>query len=190
MIFSKETYNDIIRYYKDTVIKLKESGDRLWKVDYINSNEVQLTDTDGFHLYLDLNDPYEVDYPLPGRAVFQMGDVAALLVRKPAKQYKRGLSNENTSLVYLSDTMGWRSLDFSIHTLQQFVDKPCYQTIGNDYGLSSVALSPVFSYCNQDLYALNKKIGIINKDTKTVSLITSLFKPEIKQLLPEGWTVQ
>lgn len=193
MIFNKENYHDIVKYYTGNIIKLpKETGDRLWLITNINSNEVSMTDCDGFNIYLDLNDSYEVDFPLPGRAVYQSGDKACFLFRKPAKQYNRGIHNQNTGILALDFKGSWHTVPIHINTLQQFVDKPCYQTLTPDLldsPLFSIALNQYFSVCKLGhLFCLNKQIGdIILKDQKVI-LYNSLFLPEVSSLLPT-WSV-
>jgi hypothetical protein len=188
MIFHKDTYKDIVRYYDQTFIKLAESGDRLWRVRHINTEEVELVDVDGFSVWLDLNDEYEVDYPLPGRAVYQCGEHAFFLCRKPAKQYYRGICSSNTSLSYLRSNDSWAPADVTLPRLQQFVDKPCYQNLDNlSPGYQSWALNPVFSVTNKgSLYALHKKVGHIDFVNKAVNM-ESILKPEFKSLMPTGW---
>jgi len=73
MIFHKSTYADIQKYYPDNIVKFKETGDRLWRICSIMHHEIRCMDADGFEIFLDLNEPYEVDYPLPGRVVYQSG---------------------------------------------------------------------------------------------------------------------
>ena len=190
MIFNKENYKDIIRYYEGTIIKLKEAGDRLWRIRHISTNEVELVDVDGFNVWLDLNHDYEVDYPLPGRAVYQgIGGYACMLFRKPAKQYFRGLCSSNTAMLYLRKNGTWSPLDVSIEKLQQFVDKPCYQSLDNlTEGYESFALSPVFSVSSSssELFALNRKVGYVDRESKQVE-INSLLKAEMSPLIPNGW---
>lgn len=192
MIFHRANYEDIRKYYSHTIIKLPElSGDRLWQIVSITPDEIKLHDVDGMEIYMDLNDPYTVEYPLPARTVYQYGHRAALLVRKPAKQYYRGLHKDNTSLsVYRSDgTLS--SLAWSLETLQQFVDKPAYQDIHtiNLEEQDSWALSRHIALCRTGvIMVLNKCVGIALFDTKTVKLQKSLFKQEVQQVFP-GWSV-
>ena len=189
MIFHTTTYQDIQKYYTNNIIKLKESGDRLWYVKAIYPEEVKLVDVDGMELYIDLSHPYEVEFPLPGRAVYQCGPSAYMVARAPAKQYNRGIHKQNTRMYVLSSTGNWAEIPITLERLQQFVDKPCYQDINNlTPGYSSWALSPVFSVTpTGQVYALMKKIGDLSWEEKKV-VVFNAFKPEIKALFTD-WKV-
>lgn len=188
MIFHRSNYEDIKRYFNNTIIKLPEiSGDRLWQIISISPEEVHLEDVDGVEVYIDLNEEYEVDYPLPGRTVYQAADRACILVRKPAKQYYRGLHKENTGLSYFNADGGLSAFSWSLSTLQQFVDKPAYQnpdTICLEEGLSW-ALNRHMAVCrNGYVMVLNRPIGIVDWKTKTYKVVHSLFKPELVAAFP------
>jgi len=192
MIFHKSTYSDIQKYYPDNIVKFKETGDRLWRICHISTSEVRCTDADGFELYLDLNEPYEVDYPLPGRVVYQNGANAAMLYRIPAKQYNRGIHSANTALSVLTAGGSWNNSGFSIQKLQQFVDKPAYQDVSlinwEDTTYSSWALSRHVSICRGGLiYVLSLNVGNFSWESKTLS-INPLFKSEMAPLFP-GWNM-
>jgi hypothetical protein len=191
MIFHKSTYNDIQKYYPDNIVKFKETGDRLWQIRSISPEEVRCTDTDGFEIYLDLNEPYEVDFTLPGRVVYQNGPHACMLVRAPAKQYNRGIHHQNTMLLMLKSSGEWVSTGFNIQKLQQFVDKPSYQEVSlidfQDSNYASWALSRHFSIsrCGY-VYALGTRIGHFDVPSKGI-IVNNLFKPDLASLFP-GWT--
>ena len=191
MIFHRDNYEDIRKYYSNTIIKLPElSGDRLWQIVSITPDEIKLHDVDGMEIYMDLNDPYTVEYPLPARTVYQYGHRAALLVRKPAKQYYRGLSKDNTSLsVYRTDgTMS--ALVWGLETLQQFVDKPAYQDVHtiNPEEQDSWALSKHIALTSHGaIMVLNRCVGTVSFSDKTIKLQKPLFKQEVQQVFP-GYT--
>lgn len=189
MIFSKENRDDIIKYYNKAIVKFPETGDRLWCVSDIGYDEITCVDVDGFEIIVDLDAEYEVDYPLPGRVVYQMGKNATMLVRKPAKQYIRGISNSNTMLLFLTSLGDWKQTDVSLKNLQQFVDKPAYQDINtvNWDELQSAALNRHFSVSKfQNIYALTKKIGEFSPQDKKY-YVHPMFEQEIGELF-KGWT--
>jgi len=190
MIFHKSTYSDIQKYYPDNIVKFKETGDRLWRITYIGHEEVRCQDADGFELYLDLNEPYEVDYPLPGRVVYQNGPNAAMLYRIPAKQYNRGIHSANTAMSVLIASGSWANSGFSIQKLQQFVDKPSYQDVSlidwNNDDYRSWALSRHVSISRGgNVFILASNIGGFSWAEKLLS-VNSLFKSELSPLFP-GW---
>ena len=134
---------------------------------------------------------YEVDYPLPGRVVYQNGANACMLHRIPAKQYNRGIHSQNTALSSLRSDGQWSNIGFSIQKLQQFVDKPAYQDVNLinwKEGYHSWALSKHISITKEGtVFALATCIGSFSPVDKTV-VVNKLFKPEISILFP-GWSV-
>lgn len=192
MIFNKANYQDIVKYYSGTIIKVKETEDRLWKIVDINSKEVMLEDCDGFNAYLDLSENYEVDYPIPGRVVYQNGEHAWMIYRKPAKQYFRGIHPNNTGLLFLDKEGTWWNADISLKRLQEFVDKPCYTPLSKvDGAKQSYALSSVFSISlSRQLFCLNRKIGEFIPASKSIYLYSPLFATEVSNLLEKDWTLQ
>jgi hypothetical protein len=190
MIFHKSTYQDIQKYYPDNIVKFKETGDRLWQIRSINPDEIRCSDTDGFEIYLDLNEPYEVDFALPGRVVYQNGSYACMLARMPAKQYNRGIHSQNTGLFQLKGQGEWVNQGFNIQKLQQFVDKPSYQEVSLiDFSADtyySWALSRHFSISRGGyVFALGTKIGNFDATSKSI-FVNSLFKPDLVPFFP-GW---
>lgn len=186
MIFHRSNYEDIRKYYQSNIIKLPAlSGDRLWQILSITPDEIKLSDVDGFEIYIDLNEEYEVDYPLPARTVYQHQDRACVLVRRPAKQYYRGLHKENTLVSYFNGSGELQAMPWNIHTLQQFVDKPAYQdphTINKEEGISW-ALNKYMALCSSGrISVLGKTVAIYNWHEKSVMCVNDLFKPELKQV--------
>lgn len=191
MIFSQQNVNDIQKYYQGTVVKLSITGDRLQKITEVDHSEITLVDVDGLEITIDLSEPYEVDYPLPTRAVYQQGGTAVMLARRPAQQYYRGIHEKNTALQYLNALGEWRQMPVTLDNLQQFVDKPCYHNL--EYGFdwenyNSYALDSVFSVCKTGtIMALATPVGQMDFANKSV-LCCSLFQPELKQLF-STWSV-
>jgi hypothetical protein len=195
LIFHRSNYDDIKRYYANTIIKLPQlSGDRLWQIVSISPEEVKLVDVDGMEIYIDLNEEYEVEYPLPGRVVYQRHDGrAGLIHRRPAKQYYRGLHKENTSLSCYTKDGGLAGLSWGIDTLQEFVDKPCYQDP------NTIDLTAGYSWAISPYMAVTQS-GLIMVLTQPVAVIESMALKEIKMLKPlfhkevqtsfKGWQVQ
>jgi len=186
MFFQQSNVPDIEKYFRNTFIKLKEFGDELFFVNHVGSCAVLGKDQSGEDFELILSDamPYEVDYVLPSRSVFQSGNRVSMLQRIPARQYKRGLCSDNTQLV---DVYTGEKLPVDMDTLVGFVNKPRYTTfdeiIRKKVG-KSVALNSRFSYHTADgsIRCDLKPIGLVETSTKTIK-VNKLFEPEIKQLL-------
>jgi len=192
MIFHRSVYEDIKRYYNNTIIKLPDlSGDRLWQILSITPEEIKLEDVDGMEIYMDLDEEYSVEYPLPGRVVYQHADRACIIYRKPAKQYYRGLHKDNTVVGYYYADGNLGGMPWGIETLQQFVDKPAYQdihTINFEEGISW-ALSPNMVVTSIGAVCiLNKQIAQVSFSNKEIKLLNKMFKPEVSQHFP-GYTI-
>lgn len=192
MIFHRSNYDDIRRYYSNTIIKLPQlTGDRLWQIVNISMDEIKLVDVDGMEIYIDLEEEYEVEYPLPGRVVYQMPDgMAGILWRKPAKQYYRGLHKDNTALSVYRENGELIGNSWSLKTLQEFVDKPCYQDvncINLDEGISW-ALNPHMVVCKMGhVKVLGTTVAAASFKDKTLTCLKPLFKPELVKAFP-GWS--
>jgi hypothetical protein len=126
MIFNRGSVSDIEKYYSGTYLKFKETGDRIFRIVSVTPYHVRAEDVNGFDVWIDLNEDYTVDYIIPGRKVFQYNDRAAMLYRKPARQYFRGMHPENTGFAFLTADGAWKehTLDFSI--IESFVNKNDY----------------------------------------------------------------
>jgi len=183
MLMSKNNWNDIKKYYLGTFVKFKETGDRIWKITSVLPHEVQAVDVSGFIVCIDLSEPYELDYIIPSRVLYQDGPYAKLLCRIPARQYSRGISAENTTILVLSEGGQWATGAMTMESLQGFVDKPCYQSLDNltqDY--YSHALNPYFAVSrNGNLFCTNVKIGELNFQNKT-GKVKSPFRDDVSHL--------
>jgi hypothetical protein len=131
MLFDYQSKEDIQKYFYNNFLKFKETGDRVFKITYIGPNSVRCTDSAGFDLWIDLKAGYNVDYVIPGRKVFSYNKIAAMLYRKPARQFNRGMHDENTGFAYLKDNGVWGNLPFDFATVESYVNKGDYCTAQN-----------------------------------------------------------
>lgn len=191
MLFNSQTYEDIHRYYRNTYVKFKETGDCLFFINQVSQNVVSGTDEDGtaFDLYLNNDDPYEVDYVLPNKSYFQYAKRACMLQRIPAKQYRRGLCSDNVRITALTKTGGSQTMDISFEVLKAFVAKQAYPSIRTVLTQRpkplSIALSPRFAYVPDAgvLFCDQLSVAIIDKKENTLKIIRSIFTPEIEKLV-------
>jgi len=186
MFFQQSNYGDIDKYFRNTFIKLKEFGDELFYVGGVSPSCVTGKDQSGEDFELILSDslPYEVDYVLPSRAIFQSGNRVSMLSRIPARQYKRGLCADNTQLV---DVFNGEALPINMESLTGFVNKPRYTTfeeILKGKTPKSVALNSRFSFHSADLSIRCdlRPVGLIDRPNRKIK-VNSLFLPEIKSLV-------
>lgn len=187
MLFSTANYEDIHRYYRCTYVKFKEMGDRLFYIRDVNHSIVRGTDEDGteFELYLNHDDPYEVDYVLPHKSYFQYAKRACMLQRVPAKQYRRGLCAENTRLTAIGKTGNLVNIDIGFDVLKAFVTKQAFPSIKTVLTMKnkplSVALSPRFAFAPEPglIIADQLTVATVDKKQQKVTIHREIFRPEV-----------
>lgn len=190
MDFRPSNFHDIDRYFRGTWVKLKEFGERLFYIARVTATEITGKDEndDEFILYLEENRPYHLDYTLPTKAVFQHGDYAYLLFRVPARQYKRGCSEENTRFHRIHDGAGQ---GFDLKFLRSFTNKEDATTLHDAvFGkskLKCVAFGKRFAFYRRtnQLFCDNTVIGSLDRQ-KGELMVLKPFHPEIKTLLDKN----
>ena len=190
MIFNSSNHEDIHRYYRNTFVKFKETGDTLYYIRSVNSEVVRGTDASGteFELWLSDEHPYEVDYILPNKSYFQFKKRACLLVRVPAKQYQRGLSSSNTRVNSLSKTGSIAQLELGFDILTEFVNKQAFPSLAkailNKSKDNSTVLSPRFAYVSdtKGIYADTTLVAEVKPDEKLIVMRHPIFRPEVTEL--------
>lgn len=187
MLFSSANYEDIHRYYRCTYVKFKEMGDRLFYIRDVGAHLVRGTDEDGteFELYLNHEHPYEVDYVLPHKSYFQLAKRACMLQRVPAKQYRRGVCNENTRLTAIGKTGNLVNVEIGFDALKAFVSKQAFPSIKTILLMKnkplSVALSPRFAFVPEtgQILADQLSVAIVDKKAGVVTINREIFRPEV-----------
>jgi hypothetical protein len=190
VIFNSSNHEDIHRYYRNTFVKFKETGDTLYYIRSVNSEVVRGTDATGteFELWLSDEHPYEVDYILPHKSFFQYKKRACLLVRVPAKQYQRGLSSSNTRVNALSKTGSVQAVELGFDVLTEFVNKQAFASLHkavlNKAKEASITLSPRFAYVPdmKAIYADTSLVAEVRPDEKLIVVRHPIFRPEISEL--------
>ena len=190
MIFNSSNHEDISRYYRNTYVKFKETGDTLYYIRNVNSEVVRGVDASGgeFELWLSDEHPYEVDYILPSKSYFQYKKRACLLLRVPAKQYQRGLSNSNTRVNALGKTGSVNAVELTFDVLTEFVNKQAFPSLSkavlNKAKDHSVVLSPRFAYVPdmKAIFADAILVAEVNPEDKLVVVRHPIFKPELLEL--------
>lgn len=189
MIFIPENADDISRYYKNTYVKFREFGDKLFYIKGVNNKVVTGVDEDDveFELFLNSDYPYEVDYVLPKKSCFQHKNHAYILRRVPAKQYQRGISSTNTQMFFVrKNTIVETSFDFDV--LKSYVNKKAFPSLNQaltKVGKNiSVALSPRFLFVPHTrlIYVDIKAIAEVDHTTKTIEVYQKVFLPEVQTL--------
>lgn len=190
MLFTTSSAQDIDKYFRGSYVKFKEFDDRLFLIKDVSGRTVTGVDQDDqeFTLYLSNQHPYEVDYILPNRAVFQYKDKAVMLQRIPARQYKRGLCSDNTQILSLET--GER-LPVSFAVLKAFVTKQQYFTfaeaIRRKGKAKSFALNSRMSYfySSNSIHVDAQPIGHYSKESKKL-FIHPLFVEDVRSQLKDN----
>ncbi len=197
MQFTTDNWDDIRKYYLGSFIKLKEHGDLLFRIDHVDRTRVSGTVEDGreFILYMNNENPYEIDYVLPHKSFFQYGKDACQLFRIPARQYMRGICVQNTAVSKFSP-VGERSemgaLDFPV--LKAFVAKQPFHSLTtavskhNPDGLRSFVLTPrmAFHRSTKNLYIDFTKVATVDVPSKAIILTLPIFKSEVENFLKKS----
>jgi hypothetical protein len=186
MLIIPQNVSDIERYYRNTYVKFSGFGDRLFFIQQVNEQEITgINDDDGeFVLFVNKTDPFSLDYVLPSKAIFQVDKEVCLLERIPARQYKRGLCNDNTQITRIGHKGGRINLSFDV--LKKYTQKQEYFTLKQaifDKGkLNAYALNSRMSFVKaaDELYVDQKAIGTWSGGSLN---ILPQFKEEVSLLI-------
>lgn len=191
MLFVPSNIEDIQRYYKSTFVKFPETGDKLFYIKNVNVQKVSGTDNEGtpFELLLSEDFPYDVDYILPKKSYFQMGNYACLLQRVPAKQYSRGITENNVNIARLGSNGSTNGIPVGFEALLAYIAKPNFSSIQealrNNNRDKSVALSPrmAFVQSTRTFYIDNIDVGRLDTKAQLLKCFSPLFAPELSAVV-------
>lgn len=191
MIFVASVWDDINRYYKNTYVKFKETGERLFYIRKVDQYAVTGQDEDGTEFELCLSDehPYEVDYILPNKSFFQAQKRAVMLQRIPAKQYQRGISAQNTQLCSINKAGGLAKHDIGFDLLKLFVNKQTYtnftDAVRNKERNISTVLSSRMAYVPEVgmIFVDFVPVATVDKKAQTVSMTRPIFRAEVEKIV-------
>lgn len=154
MHVSRFNTDDIIKYFKGTYVKFKEEDDKIFYVKHVTPTSIIVSDSKNEEAMIDLSidGGYTIDYVIPKKTAFQVGENAMFLSRVPARMWRKGMDNKNTQFHILNNASTWSPVTFDIHTIEAFVNKPCYFTFTDalrhfteGVALNSAALTPRIS---------------------------------------------
>lgn len=186
-----DDYQDISKYYKHTYVKLPQFGDKIFFVQSIQRERVELIDEEAhlFHIELaEVGEPaFSLEYVLPHRAVFGYKGSVVLLTRIPARQFRRGCCTDNTKIM---DLFTGRGLEVNFTTLQAFVNKPNYfslrEALYQEFPktMVGVAITDRFSFHRntQALYVDHQHIATFVRERGQFEVHRPIFLPEIRNL--------
>jgi len=191
MIAMSSNWRDVQKYYEHSYIKIQGYGDKLFYVNRVRETMLQGVDEEDtlFELYLSDDAPFLIDYVLPHRAVFQYGKDVMQLRRNPSRQYRRGLHQDNTTII--SVTTG-QAYDLSFGLLRAFVEKQKYVSLNEAMEHRSiymgVALTPRMSYIRAggELRIDLTTVATVQSIKRTIKVKRPIFTKEIMQYLKDN----
>jgi hypothetical protein len=184
MKFFTNNVEDISRYYKNCYVQFKERGTLLHRVDKITDKKVTGVNEndDPFVLELREEDPYVMSFVLPKKALFRHRNSLYLLEKKPAKQFKRGISSENTLITNVAT--GTRAeIGFSI--LKSYVSKQTHVSLREAMtkrGASIISSRFWYSPGNGSLYLDRQLVASIFVDG-SFKMVLNSFLEDVEELL-------
>lgn len=179
--------SDIQKYYEGSYVKLREFGDRVFLIHKVNKDGVYFQDSSAEEGVIHLHDssPYNLDMVLPNKALYQLGNFCYSLARIPARQYSRGITQQNCQVRKLTSD-GWGNVPISFPVLQGYMSKPTYRPLAEvvETCKQSEALTDRFAYqaLGKKIWCDNRVVGTINKDLKTVAC-DKLLEREVLKLI-------
>jgi len=203
--FKPSTVDDIRRYYEGSYCKVPEFGDKLFLLKQVvaasEGVEIRLKDSqdDLYTILLEEEAPYEMNFALPHRAIFNYRDTVYLLERVPARQYKRGITSENTHII---EVFSGKPQGLSFARLEAFVTKSSYCSVnevlfGKRRGtVAGLALSPRLSFHTpsqtfyMDCVPFAKYLREQNLLVPVADKAYKLFVSELKKLVDSNHPTQ
>jgi hypothetical protein len=194
MYVNKENWTDAQKYYENTLIKVVDpenkfdSDKTVWYVEKVDPQFMLLKDVNSTQkVLIDLDKGYNLEYLIPGKAIFQKGEAAIALSRLPKRMWKKGMTSENTQFAILT-SVGWKPIAFESSYVFGFVNKPGYYTINdalkgfkND-DLTSAAITPRIALSAKGaLYCDSVVIGK-HFPQENMFKVKKLFVPDIQLL--------
>jgi hypothetical protein len=185
MYVNSANWQDCQKYFSQCYVKFKEEGDRIFYITRVDAQLIIAESTSGDEIGIDLAKGYTIEYVIPKKTVFQIGEAALFLSRIPARMWKKGMNKSNTQFQYLTEDQ-WASAPFDIHSIEGFVNKPSYYTavdalndFKNSAHLKSAALTPRISINHSGkIYLDTVLIGKLDIDKSTI-ISRKIFKPEL-----------
>jgi len=188
-----ESLPDVEKYYKSTYIICPEVDPHtplFVKRTVPNGVEVQIN-TMGETSLIDVSEqPYEIKSPLVNRRQwFQLTDThAALLVRIPARMWKKGVHEENTAMFALGEkALGVSPLSLGFDMLRAFLMGGFLTAWPKDPEFVSAVLSKDFAWVRKsnDIYFREYPIGRMSAKKDKLHLLKEFKDVELPPLLKE-----
>jgi hypothetical protein len=190
MFCNQHNTEDIKKYFQHTYVKFKETGDQIWYIGHVDHDKIVCNDKNKEEVAIDLEIGYQIEFILPRKAVFQYGSQCVMLNRIPARQWKKGLSKQNTEFNVLGYDGTWTKKNFDIDWIEAYVNKPSYYTTDaalfefkrDNSDVGSVALTPRISFTRTGKVFIDRLlVGKVDLETNQL-ICKKIFQPELSSL--------
>lgn len=190
MKFDSGTYNDVAKYYKGSFVKFPQTGDYLCTVDSVDPSRIVgkifSPDANGSWAprpyQLPFGEGVEIDFVLPKKSYFNYKGRALFLYRIPARQYRKGITTENTSVMGLGEKGGWNPTIPDFDMLTAYVNKQLFLPFGTNAKSYAVAARMAVTKCGY-LYIDKVRIGTVDMKKKEIMVRDQLFVHEVEKVL-------
>lgn len=188
--FESKTWRDFSQRYHNTFgwYHTDSGGKILVKVTLVDESIVKFTDKRGitFSAIPDKGNVFEF-IPLE-RAVHNLDDGDVVLSeRVPARQWKRGVCRENTSLYSLVSS---KRMDFNFDLVEQLYSARPHLSYVDEFmdgKRTSVAINPVFSFVNDSVYVYDRRVGTVKPKTSQIVMEDSTYLQEVRDLMRDSF---
>lgn len=158
-------------------------------VSNVNSQKVTFKDAKGNEYYANVNTGVQFEFLPTQRAWYNTKDSVFLVQRIPARQWKRGVCPDNTSIgevrggsLYGSPVeIEWRNAAFDVMTAVIPYKQAVAEFLAK--GRSSVALSKHFTISGSVLFFLNLNAGMFVDNTITLRKDLDMIRQELQDLI-------
>lgn len=195
--------DDGSRYYHNTYIESVkfEPAPAFYLIQFHGGGDVSFTSLRTGCKYVEnvTNGPIHIEYVMPGKTLFQApgkygeGFVTMILTRKLDKQYKRGISSENSVFMELFPGNGnlWKGRDTTETVIRAFQDRLPLPTKEQKAALladlgskspsrSNAVLSDMVTVTSDGTVCIYEtRVGVIDYNTKLI-FCNPLFYTEVK----------
>lgn len=183
--FTSKNAADFKQRYEDTFgffTKPGTSDKKIVKFLQVNEDLVMFEDKRGVSYTVYPDSDIEFEFMSPVKKLFTVGDIVFLIQRRPARQYQRGISENNTQIINLV-TGGHSSPTFA--RLEAAIEKqPEPKLFEQEYLLErrrTLQFSNIFAAVDGLFYLYGTCIGKVTG--KTISLNDNIYIQEVKDMI-------
>lgn len=183
--FTSKNSADFKQRYEDTFGFFTRPGTndkRIVKFLEVNEELVSFVDQKGISYTVYPDSDVEFTFLSPVKKLFAVDDLVFLIQRRPARQYQRGISENNTQIINLL-TFGNSQPTFG-RLEAAFEKEPTPKLFEQDFQLGkrrTILFSNIFAGVETKFFLYNSVIGKISD--KTITLDDDIYIQEVKDMI-------